>query len=284
LTSASSLPPVGSSPHPTSSGTVPLKRIAIFAATSWEMGAVRAAFPSSVERRIDGVHVFVCASGRREYWLAQTGVGLEKAGQVASRLLGHQPFALAVSTGFACALIKAEIGALLVGRDVVFVGAQGSEKSHAIDVPGVERETVLALAGDAVHPNHVGRFVSADRIISSALEKGRLARTTGAIGLDMESTALAIEAQRAQVPFVIVRAASDLLDEDLLLDFNHFLRPTGWLKGIAAVLGAPSSLLALGRLRRQSLAARKNLTSFFQRYAAVMATDEEGERTITSRL
>jgi len=114
------------------------------------MGAVRAAFPSSVERRIDGVHVFVCASGRREYWLAQTGVGLEKAGQVASRLLGHQPFALAVSTGFACALIKAEIGALLVGRDVVFVGAQGSEKSHAIDVPGVERETVLALAGGAL--------------------------------------------------------------------------------------------------------------------------------------
>lgn len=249
------------------------------------MGAVRAAFPSGVERRIDGVHVFVCAAGRREYWLAQTGVGLEKASQVASRLLTHQPFSLAVSTGFACALIKAEIGALLVGRDVVLVGAQGSEQSRAIDVPGVEREAVLALADGAVHPNHVGRFVSADRIIGSALEKGRLARTTGAIGLDMESMALAIEAQRAQVPFVIVRAVSDLLDEDLPLDFNHFLRPTGWLKGIAAVLGAPSSLLGLGRLRQQSLAAAKNLTAFFQRYAAVsVATDEAGERTITSRL
>jgi len=244
------------------------------------MRAVRAAFPSGVERRVDGVPVFVCAAGRREYWLVQTGVGLDKASQVASRLLTHQPFSLAVSTGFACALITAEIGALLIGRDVVLVGAHGTEQSHAIDVPGAERDVVLALVDGAVQSTHVGRFVSADRIIDTALEKGRFARTTGAIGLDMESAALAIEARRAQVPFVIVRAASDLLDEDLPLHFNLFLRPTGWLKGIAAVLGAPSSLLGLGRLRRQSLAAAKNLTVFFLRYAAVMATDEAGEKSL----
>jgi adenosylhomocysteine nucleosidase len=211
-------------------------------------------------------------------------VGLEKASQAASRLLHHRPFNLAVSTGFACALIQAEIGALLVGRDVVLVGVHGSEPSRAVDVPGVERDAVLALADGAVPSGHVGRFVSADRIIGSALEKGRCACATGAIGLDMESAALAIEAQRAQVPFVIVRAVSDLLDEDLPLDFNLFLRPTGWLKGIAAVLGAPSSLLGLGRLRRQSLAAAKNLTAFFQRYATAMATEETGERSLMSRL
>ncbi len=261
-----------------------MKRIAIFAATPWEMGAVQAAFPSGVARRIDRVSVSVCTAGRREYWLARTGVGLEKAGQAATRLLGHQPFALAVSTGFACALIKAEIGSLLIGRDVVLAGAQGSENARAIEVPGLEREAVLALVDGAVPPNHVGRFASTDRIIGSASEKQSLARTTGAIGLDMESTALAVAAQRAHVPFVIVRAVSDLLDEDLPLDFNHFLRPTDWFKGIVAVLGAPSSLLSLGRLRRQSLTAAKNLTTFFQRYVAVMATEGARESTLTGRL
>ena len=268
---------------PPQSGTEPLKRIAIFAATPWEMGAVEAAFPSGVARQIDRVAVSVCTAGRREYWLARTGVGLEKASQAASRLFSHQAFALAVSTGFACALIEAEIGSLLIGRDVVLAETQGSDNARAIEVPGLEREAVLALLDGAVPPNHVGRFASTDRIVGSASEKKRLARATGAIGLDMESTALAIAAQRARVPFVIVRAVSDLLDEDLPLDFNHFLRPTGWLKGIGALLGAPSSLLSLGRLRRQSLTAAKNLTAFFQRYAAVMATEGTRESTFMGR-
>lgn len=254
----------------------------MFAATSWEMRAVRAAFPSTVERRIDGMPVFVCAAGGREYWLARTGVGLEKASQVAARLLNHRPFDLAVSTGFACALIKADIGDLLIGREVV-VRAHGAEPLRAIDVPGGERDAVLALAGGVVPPDHVGRFVSADRIIGRAWEKERFARATDAIGLDMESAALAIEARRVRTPFVIVRTVSDRLDEDLPLDFNLFLRPTGWLTGIASVLSAPWSLLGLGRLRRQSVAAATSLTAFFRRYAAVAADEKAGEGLLRSQ-
>ena len=205
--------------------------------------------------------------GHREYWLARTGVGPEKAGQAAARLLAHQPFGLAVSTGFACALVAAEIGALLVGRDVVLAGGQEVETSPVIEVPGDERDTVMELVEAVWQSSHVGRFVSTDRIVGSASEKRRFACATHAIGLDMESAALAAEAQRARVPFVIVRAVSDLLDEDLPLDFNLFLRPTGWLKGVASVVGSPSSVAGLCRLRRQSLAAAKNLTMFFRRYA-----------------
>ncbi len=89
----------------------------------------------------------------------------------------------------------------------------------------------------------------------------------------MESSALAAQAQRAQVPFVIIRSVSDRLDEDLPLDFNLFLRPTGWLKGIETILAAPSCLLGLGRLRRQSLVAAEALTAFFRSYVAAMATE-----------
>lgn len=234
---------------------------------------MRAAFPSAAGRRLDGLSLYVCTEGAREYWLARTGMGPDNAGQAASRLLRQQAFSLALSTGFACALVPAEIGALLIGRDVVAAGTQRAELSSAIEVPGVERDEVLTVAGTLTPPNLFGRFASTERVIGSAAEKQLIARATGAIGLDMESAALAVEASRAQVPFAIVRAVSDLLEEDLPLDFNLFLRPTGWLKGVATVLGAPSSLLGLKRLRRQSRAAADNLTVFFRRYAAGASLD-----------
>jgi adenosylhomocysteine nucleosidase len=94
---------------------------------------------------------------------------------------------------------------------------------------------------------------------------------------------LASEARHAHVPFVIVRAASDLLDEDLPLDFNLFLRPTGWVKGIALVLTSPTSLRGLSRLRRQSLVAAESLTAFFRRYATGMATGDTVARILTEK-
>lgn len=252
---------------------MPLKKIAIVAATPWEMGAVRSAFPPGVERRIGDLSVSVHTVGNREYWLAQTGVGLEKAGRSAAQLLDGRSFCLMISTGFVCALVATSIGALLVGREVVQRRAQGEESSQAIDVPGEERDVILSFVDPLAPPERIGRFVSTNRIIGRALEKEQFAQSTPAIGLDMESSALAVEAQRAQVPFVIIRTVSDLLDEDLPLDFNLFLRPTGWLKGIGTVLADPSSLLGLGRLRRQSLVAGEALTAFFRSYAAAMATE-----------
>ena len=247
---------------------MPERRIAIFAATIWEVRAVQAAFNmESASRCIDGIPVRVYATDSREYWLVQTGVGPEKARRAAGRVFAHQPFSLAVSTGFACALVATEIGALLIGRDVVEWGEQRAKASSVIDVPGEEQQSVLGLVEGVDQPVHVGRFVSTSRIVATAAEKLRFASDAAAIGLDMESAALAGEAHRVRVPFVIVRTVSDLLHEDLPLDFNLFLRPTGWIKGLAAIIGNPSSLAGLFRLRRQSLAAAHNLTIFFRRFA-----------------
>jgi adenosylhomocysteine nucleosidase len=274
LTAAYSVSPIDSL---SSSATVPLKRVAVFVATTWELKAVQAGFPAGAKRHIEGTSVWVCPAGSREYWIVRTGMGLENAKQAALRVLAHQPFCLAVSTGFACALIAVEVGTLLTGYDVVLARGQGTEVSPKVAVPGDEREAVVQLVKDEESSAHVGRFVSTDRVVGRAAEKQQLAKVADAIGLDMESAALAAEAQRAQVPFVIVRTASDLLDEDLPLDFNLFLRPTGWLKGVAAILGHPSSIMGLRRLHCQSQVAAKNLTTFFQRYAAaISARDARG--------
>lgn len=223
--------------------------------------------------------MFVGTTGDREYWLVRTGVGHEKASRVASWLLRQEPFSLVLSTGFACALVHAEIGELLVGRDVMLLGANGAMQSAWIDVSGAERDAFLALASGRVRRDHIGRFVSVDQIVGRATEKKEYARATGAIGLDMESAALAIESRKAQVPFVILRTVSDLLEEDLPLDFNLFLRPTGWLKGIGSVLVTPWSVCGLRRLRRQSRLAAENLTQFFRFYIDAMRVDKLEQRT-----
>jgi adenosylhomocysteine nucleosidase len=73
----------------------------------------------------------------------------------------------------------------------------------------------------------------------------------------------------------ILRTVSDLVDEDLPLDFNLFLRPTDWIKGMQAIIGRPSSVEGLNRLRKQSRMAADRLTEWFQRYTE---TDSESLR------
>jgi adenosylhomocysteine nucleosidase len=240
------------------------------------MRAVRSAFYPVVERNVGGVHVLVHVIGEREYWLVQTGVGPKRARHCAVRLLDGQSFSLMISTGFACALVAVDIGVLLIGREAVYSAGDNTGPLPFIDVPGEERDRMVTYIQAMTSPGHMGRFVSTDHVIGSALEKRAFADKTQAIGLDMESAALATEANRSHTPFIILRTVSDLLDEDLPLDFNLFLRPTGWLKGIGSILADPSCLLKIVRLRRQSMIAAEALTAFFKQYTAAMAHQGQG--------
>jgi adenosylhomocysteine nucleosidase len=134
---------------------------------------------------------------------------------------------------------------------------------------------LFIVAQDAGLVAQVGTFVSSGTVVWQAEEKRRLRRLTDATGLDMESAAVAAVAQERGVPMAIVRTVSDLVDEDLPLDFNLFLRPTGWIKGMQSVIGRPSSIEGLNRLRKQSRVAADRLTEWFQGYAK---TDSESPR------
>lgn len=111
-----------------------------------------------------------------------------------------------------------------------------------------------------------GRIASTPRIIWQADEKRAIHDLTGAVGLDMESAALAAVAQEQGIPMAIARTVSDLAEEDLPLDFNLFLRPTGWLAGLRALIGQPLSIAGLNRLRKQSRMASDRLADFFKEY------------------
>jgi adenosylhomocysteine nucleosidase len=243
--------------------------IAIFAATRWELRAVRRGLGTDRVATIAGVRCHIGQQGDRTYWLIQTGVGPAAAGTIAGKVLEAQPMSLVVSTGFACALVPAQVGDLLVGTAVASVHGEGTWTmgDNRVLCDGTVRAGVLLVAQNAGLVARVGTVVSSGTVVWQAEEKRRLRRLTDATGLDMESAAVAEIAQERGLPMAIVRTVSDLVDEDLPLDFNLFLRPTGWVKGMQSLASSPSSVAGLNRLRKQSRVAADRLTEWFQRYA-----------------
>jgi adenosylhomocysteine nucleosidase len=176
---------------------------------------------------------------------------------------------LVMSTGFACALVPAQIGDLIIGTAVSSLHIDGTwtMRDDRVLCDGAVRAGLLIVAQDAGMIARVGTVVSSGTVVWQAQEKRRVHRVTDATGLDMESAAVAAVAQERGVPLAILRTVSDLVDEDLPLDFNLFLRPTGWIKGMRALIGRPSSFVGLNRLRKQSRVAADRLTEWFQHYA-----------------
>jgi adenosylhomocysteine nucleosidase len=252
--------------------------IAIFAATRWELQAVRRGLAADRVATIAGVRCRIGQQRGRTYWLIQTGVGPAAARTIAGKVLKAQPMSLVMSTGFACALVPAQVGDLIVGTAVTSVHSEGAWTmgDNRVLCDGGVRAGLLLVAQSAGLVARVGTVVSSGTVVWQAEEKRQLRRLTDATGLDMESAALAEMAREQGLPMAIVRTVSDLADEDLPLDFNLFLRPTGWAKGMQALISSPSSIEGLNRLRKQSRVAAARLTEWFQRYAE---TDSESLRS-----
>lgn len=199
--------------------------------------------------------------------VVQTGVGPDKAAAACRDVMREHPAELVVSAGLACALVPAGIGDLLIGTEV----------RMAADLDDVARSSGRSCTGEVVTaavraaeraglPAKTGPFVTVPRILWRSSDKQALARNTGAIGADMESAVLAETAASRNAAFAIVRSVSDLVDEDLPVDFNLFLKPAGWVKGLAICLAAPSCPHRLLRLRTQMCTASDRTSRFFAHF------------------
>ncbi len=236
--------------------------IGVFVATRWELEAVRQAFPASEVRVIGGMRCLVARQGLIEWWIILMGVGPERAAAAATRMLAAQRFTAIWSTGFACALGAADIGDVLIGTDVIMENSAQPESRESCAPAMVDYMRQVTLAQGL--PMQSGGFISVPRVLCLAEEKREIAGRIGGIGLDMESAALGAVASEHHIPFAIVRTVSDLVDESLPLDFNLFLRPSGWAKGVVSCLTHPTSLIGLNRLRVQSGIAGARLTALYR--------------------
>lgn len=154
-----------------------------------------------VEGRLNGVAVV----------LAANGAGRDRAADAVARCCARFPFRAVVSTGWCGGLDPALAPAQVVVADRVL----------SIEPPG---EFAARLPAGA--PAR-GSVITVNRIVQTAAEKQALARSTGAVAVEMEAAGVAAEAQRRSLAFYCVRAVSDVAGESLPLDLNRAWRSDG---------------------------------------------------------
>ena len=251
------------------SSGIPLIKLAIFTATRWEYQSVQQSFTVEQTTTVAGVRCAIGHRGHVRIFLFQSGIGPQKAFEVSQTVLLNDSWGLVVSSGFAGALRACSIGTIMVGRDIFleetnFLDDALAETSIVCDKNFRERAFKAACSVD--HMSQSGNIMTLSRIVWKASEKKDIAARTQAVALDMESAVLGYVARRKNIPFIVVRTISDLVDEDLPIDFNLFLHPRTWLKGVGIVLRSPLSLIQFIRLRRQMKQASLQLTRFFQNF------------------
>lgn len=242
--------------------------IGVFAATRWELNAVLQAMTTCEARSVKGIRCWVGRKGDIRWLVVKTGIGPRKATAVCRRVVQNIRLSALISTGFACALHHARVGDVLVGTEVV--GEKTAELGQPLPCAEEWISSAVQIAKEAHMGMLAGRFISVPKVLCHGDEKRAVAHNSGAVAVDMESAALAAVAREAGIPFAILRTVSDLMDEDLPLDFNLFLRPTGWIAGAMSCLSRPSSLAGLSRLRAQSRRAAEQLTRFHLRYLSAL--------------
>ena len=212
-----------------------------------------------------------CLIGQRDdikAFLFRTGVGPNKATEVCQEALMGEDWDLVVSSGFAGALTPSRIGSILIANEVVMYTTDQTPRQLGSPILchqgfGAKAFHIAQTLDDVPR---VGRVATVSRIFGLAVEIRRLAQQTGAIGLDMESAAIGRIARDRNIPFLVVRMISDLVDEDLPVDFNLFLRPSGWIRGFVRVITKPRSWGDFNRLWTQTARASHQITRFFEKF------------------
>jgi adenosylhomocysteine nucleosidase len=197
--------------------------------------------------------------GGRRIALILAGAGQHLARRATEILIdGHRP-ARVVSAGFAGGL-----SATMKGNDILvadrLLNQTGGEL--AVDVPA-GLTAVVEAASTGVHR---GTLLTVDHVIRTPRDRRALFERSGAIGVDMETFAVAEVCAARQVAFSSIRVINDTADEALPRDVEYLLAQrtvaARWGAALGAVLHRPSSAKDMYQLRENALIASDRLAKF----------------------
>ena len=192
-----------------------------------------------------------------------SGVGREAAQNAAQLMIdGHQPHTL-VSAGFAGALApNLEHGTVLVPERIL------DDNQQCIYPLGHSDQTLWPV-GKIVDSNTT--LITVNSVITSKEEKARLRQETHADLVDMESAAVALVAQNANVQFLAVRAISDTSEETLPPEVSRLSQPQSPMHRFGAALAAitrrPAAITDLWKLWEQGMSCSRTLADRLEQIA-----------------
>ena len=197
--------------------------------------------------------------------------------------LAGQPVALlALGIGKECARIAAEMTIRCYRPDLIIsAGFGGGLQSHVQDgdiVVGTEilelrKDQGTEVACDLMHtvtyptringngtPEmrvHYGKIITADDMVLRAVDKTRIGKTTGALAVDMETSAVAAVCAVRKIDFLAVRCITDNNHEDLPREFNDFF-VLGQLRAKRVLSSCVRDPRVLGDLARLGYRAKRS--------------------------
>jgi nucleoside phosphorylase len=202
------------------------------------------------------------AAGDVSWLVVQSGPGPTRAAAAAAQALGTGA-RLLVSFGLAGALDAAVApGTVLAPRRVV------AEAGAPLAVSAPWHARVTALADEFRFAN--GDLLTVEAALESPAAKRAASRASGAVGVDMESAAIAAAAAKAGVPFVALRVVVDALDDALPRGAERWIDERGNRRLLPAVraLLSPSQWRPLITLSRRFGIARRVLERLARALAA----------------
>lgn len=170
-----------------------------------------------------------------EVALVKSGIGKVSAALGATLLLNSFAPDAVINTGSAGGLAPTlKVGDIVLSEEVryhdVDVTAFGYQPGQMAQCPPafIASDALITLAQDAIGRlgQHAvrGLVVSGDAFINGAEALTRIRSTfPQAIAVEMEATAIAHVCHQFNVPFVVVRAISDVADQQSHLSFDEFL-------------------------------------------------------------
>ena len=190
--------------------------------------------------------------GEKEIVAIATGVGLARARAAAQKAFDAYPKAeLAIGTGVAGALAEHLKPGDLILAECVIVHRSATTPPEDLDAIQEERVSEIAQTLIAAGRSHFsGAILTSHDALADGVEKRRAGEVTGALAVDMETAAIAEEANSRGIPFVCLRAIIDEVDDQVIepkVDAEGNIRP---LATAANALRNPGKLLELPQMMR----------------------------------
>ncbi len=234
--------------------------IVIFYAFSREVSALKRRFETRGALEVKGLKGFHGKLGANEVAAIATGIGINRARETARRAFESlSPVDFAISTGVAGALSEGlTAGDVIVADRFALQSESGANQVVAMSAPELDR-VKNALRAVAIHFS-VGAILTSPHPLVTAAAKRRAKAETGAIAVEMESAAIALEAARCSIPFACVRTILDTADDEVIgaevADEQGRVRP---LRAASFIVRHPAAIVTLGRLARNLGIATKSL-------------------------
>ncbi|EOC3070011.1 5'-methylthioadenosine/S-adenosylhomocysteine nucleosidase [Cronobacter malonaticus] len=184
---------------------------------------------------IAGCEIYTGTLNGVEVALLKSGIGKVSAAMGATLLLEHCKPDVIINTGSAGGLAPSlKVGDIVVSDEVRYhdadVTAFGYEYGQMAGCPAAFKadDKLIAAAQETIEKLNLhavrGLVVSGDAFINGSVNLAKIRHNfPQAIAVEMEATAIGHVCHNFGVPFVVVRAISDVADQQSHLSFEEFL-------------------------------------------------------------